>query len=113
MEFQRYEAPTNVLAGDFATFPLDSGPGTFIVHVFGALATGQTLRVRVLCRSNYVQAVGTYYVIEDVTLSPHGGHQSGYQSLPIPMLDDQWSFYVLVELFGGVDADISYVALKL
>ncbi len=113
MEFQRYESPTNVLAGGSVDLALDYGPGTYVYHAYGQLASGQTLRLRVLCTHNYVQTAGKYYVIDDVTISPQGALYSGYQSPPIPMLDDQWSFLIRMDLVGGVEADIEVVRIKL
>lgn len=95
--------------------PIDTGPATFVALVHGLLATGQTLRVRVMCNTNFVQDSTKWYVIEDVTMDAETGADlhAGFQSTPIPLVDDTWRFRVRVELAGGVSALVMYEVLKL
>jgi len=114
MEVWRNDLNDMPAAGTFNT-AIDTGPGIFVVLVHGALATGVTCQVRVLCNSNYVQDPNKWYAIEDVTLSPQTGTDviSGFQSTPIPLPDNTFRFFTRIILAGSSGALIMYEVLKL
>lgn len=104
---------TNALAPDtFGIWQTVTGPRTVVFVVAGEIDIPETLRVRVYGGSDLV--AGGLYLLEDATVDADPSNLRGYQTVPIPLADDQWTAMAALEHTGGsVDRTFTVVAIEL
>lgn len=112
----------NILHTETATFTQDSfgifswvnGPGTVVNLIFGDLDVGETLTVYIFGKSDLVIGTPTDYVLEEITIPAAASEQTGFQSTPVPMPNDQWAVAVGARVSGGsLDRQFRRVAILL
>jgi hypothetical protein len=98
----------------FVTFPgggdVLPGPGTLVWLVFADVDADQSLQTQVLERADNL----TIFVIEDETVAADVSNQTGFQSTPVPLVNDSWGTMLGVRIVGGtVNHDVNVVAIQL
>jgi hypothetical protein len=99
---------------EWTFFDETDGPATVVHVIFGDLEPGESVDLRLIGTSDLVSGVPDSYVLEQVTIPDIDAHKAGYQTMPVPLPDDQWSVTVALRLTGGsLTRDFAMVAIVL
>ena len=105
---------SSVAPGEFITLPgggnVLSGPGTLVWVVWADIDADQSLRAQVYERSDGLQV----FSVEAETVAPDDSNLTGFQSTPVPLVNDTWGTMLGVRIVGGTTIhDLNVVAIQL